>query len=113
MRTTNKIVIATLETHILDNFAPENYDSESNSDTLTNLREQIDSMRYDNQTIYQTALNYVEGGSLLISYTDQRKFLDNLDINPTRKQYSDDRVFKLYCHLCARTMANLYTRGIK
>ena len=114
LRTTNKSVKTALTAHVLANFLPINYGSDpETTDALGNLREQIDSMRHGGRTIYQTALDYVDGGSLEVYYDDQRKFLQMIleQTDEEASKYSDDKVFKLYCHLIARTMANLYAEG--
>lgn len=114
LRTTNKTVKTALVAHVLANFLPINYGSDpETTDALGNLREQIDAMQYGNRSIYQTALDYVEGGSLLIYYGDCRKFLQEIleQTDEEAARFSDDKVWRLYCHLIARTMANLYTGG--
>ena len=114
MRTTNKLVIEKLQNHVLDNFTPENYGG--GVDIMQNLIDQIDLMRKNNMdsiynNLYKTALDYVEGGSLLVYYYDVQKFLK--DLLHSDREYSDDKAWKLYCHLCARTIANLYSKGVK
>lgn len=114
LRTTNKTVKTALTAHVLANFLPVNYGSDpETTDALGNLRGQIDAMRYGNRSIYQTALDYVEGGSMLVYYDDQREFLQMIleQTDEESSKYSDDKVFRLYCHLIARTIANLYTEG--
>lgn len=113
LRTTNKVVKQRLVAHVLDNFWPKNYGAGTVG--LQNLKDQLDSMRYNNRSIYQTALDYVEGGSYLVYYYDQRAFLQKLleETDAEAAQYSDDKVFRLYCHLIARTMANLYEDRVK
>jgi len=114
LRTTTKPVIEGLVTHVLENFKPENYDPTSGKTAMENLREQISHMIYGNKSVYQAALDYVEGGSLLVYYYDQRKFLAELleETEAEADRYDDDKVFKLYCHLCARTISQLYGRGL-
>lgn len=114
LRTTNKTVKTALTAHVLENFLPENYSSDSETtDALGNLREQIDAMRHEGRSVYRTTLDYVEGGSLLVYYGDCRDFLQMI-LEQTAEEsarYSDEKVWRLYCHLIARTMANLYTEG--
>lgn len=113
LRTTNKLVIEKLREHILENFQPENYGNDQPA--LQNLRDQIHAMAYGGRSIYQIGLDYVEGGSLLVYYTSQREFLRRL-LDETQEEadrYSDDKVFKLYCHLVAREIAKLYEMGAK
>ena len=108
LRTTNKQVKLELTSHVLEPFWPKNYGAGTVG--LQNLVDQIDYMQHHNRSIYQTSLDYVEGGSLIISYYDQREFLKNLlqETEEEANRFDDDKVFKLYCHLCARTIANLY-----
>lgn len=110
LRTTNKQVVDYLKDHVLENFAIDNgYD---NPDRVANLRHQIDSMRYNNRSIYQTALDYVEGGGYLVYYYDvQKQLKDWLEHSNGDPEYSDEKAWRLYCHLIARTMAQLYERG--
>ena len=117
LRTTNKTVDQTLRIQVLEYFAETaGYERDNGNPTATPISclvSQIDYMRYGNRSIYQTALDWVEGGSALVYYDEQREFLRNL-LNQTESealQFSDDKVFKLYCHLIARTMAKLYTEG--
>jgi hypothetical protein len=108
LRTTNKQVKLDLIAHVMDNFWPKNYGGGTVG--LQNLVEQIDAMRHNDRSTYQTALDYVEGGSLLIYYGDARDFLRKL-LQETKEEadrFSDDKVWHLYCHLCARTIANCY-----
>ena len=51
-----------------------------------------------------------KGGSYMIYYDDQRKFLDELKINPKGKKFSDDRVAQTYNSLIGRESAKLYDR---
>jgi hypothetical protein len=111
LRTTNRKVIEKLNNHVLEEFK----EHDTSKGAIDNLISQIDYMRYNNRSVYQTALDYVEGGSLLIYYGEQREFLaELLDETPVEAmQYSDDKVFKLYCHLVARTISKLYEMGTK
>lgn len=121
MRTTAKPVIEALRIHILEYFAePAEYENEHNPrynnsgdviqwTPIEELVKQIDYMRYNERTVYQTALDWVEGGSALIYHGDVNEFLDSLDINTTGKVYDDDKSWRLYCHLVAREMAKLYS----
>lgn len=114
LRTTNKTVKTALTAHVLANFLPINYGSDpETTDALGNLREQIDAMQHSGRSIYQTALDWVEGGSALIYYGDARDFLKLIleQTDEEAQRFSDDKVWHLYCHLIARTMANLYTEG--
>lgn len=118
LRTNNKAVIQKLRIHVLENFAEAAGYARDNGEPkaipLTELVKQIDYMRYGNRSIYATALDWVEGGSALVYYREQRDFLgDLLEATEFEREhkYSDNQVFKTYCHLVARTMAQLYSEG--
>ena len=114
LRTTSKLVTDALKAHVLANFLPINYGSDPDTTSaLDNLREQIDAMQYGGRSVYQTALDYVEGGSFIVYYGDCREFLKLIleQSDEEAQRYSDDKVWRQYCHLIARTMANLYTKG--
>lgn len=114
LRTTNKTVKTALVGHVMANFLPINYGSDpETTDALGNLREQIDAMRHEGRSVYQTALDYVEGGSLLVYYGDCRDFLQMIleQTDEEAARFSDEKVWRLYCHLIARTISNLYTEG--
>ena len=107
MRTTAKPVIEALQAHILEQFNSYHYESNGTMTELDNLKAQIKAMRYGERTTYQTALDWVEGGGALIYHTDVKEFLNNLGINPTHQEYSDDKSWRLYCHLVAREITKL------
>lgn len=117
LRTTNKEVIQQLKIDVLEYFAETaGYERDNGNETATPLSclvSQIDYMRYGNRSIYSTALDWVEGGSALIYYDEQRDYLKELlqETESEAQRFSDTQVFKKYCHLVARTMANLYTEG--
>jgi hypothetical protein len=107
LRTNSKLVQDRLKEHVLENFEPESY---GGGETLQNLKDQLNSMQYAQRSIYQTAIDYVEGGSYLVYYGDVRNFLYKLleESGEYHKKYSDEQVWRLYCHLIARTMTDLY-----
>lgn len=114
LRTTNKLVTEGLRIHILESFAEtaeyERDHGNVNATPLSCLQHQIDSMRYGNRSVHATALDYVEGGSLLVYYGEAREFLkDLLQETALEAGRDDEKVWKLYCYLVAREMSNLYT----
>lgn len=118
LRTNNKSVIEQLRIHVLENFAETaSYERDNGNSTATPLSclvEQIDYMRLPGESTYKTGLHYVNGGSMLVYYREQRDFLGELlQQNEFEREhkYSDDQVFKTYCHLVARTIAQLYAEG--
>ncbi len=113
LRTSNKTVKTALTANVLANFLPINYGGGESA--IQNLVEQVDAMRYGDRSIYQTAIDYVEGGSFLVYYGDCRDYLKALldETEEEATRFSDDKVWHLYCHLMARTMANLYEARIQ
>lgn len=114
LRTNSKLFKQRIQEYVLEHFSPENYDSES-TDQLTNLRGQLDSMQHDNRTPYQLALDYMQGGGMLVYFGDARDFLQKM-LEQTDEQaakYDNETVWRKYCHTMAREMANLYTKGDK
>lgn len=111
LRTTNKLVINRLKSHILDNFAPEYYGGGDSA--IENLKHQIKSMQYAGRSLYATGIDYAEGGGLLVYTQDVRDFLEMiLEETPQEAdRYDDNKVWRLYCHLVARTIANICTEG--
>lgn len=110
LRTNNKQVKFDLDAHVLENFWPKNYGGGTVG--LQNLVDQIDAMRHNDRTIYQTAIDYVEGGSYLVYYYDVKDFLQKLlkETDEERARYSDEKAWHLYCHLVARHISQLYDR---
>lgn len=114
INTDSKLFRQRLRAHILEHFSPENYDS-TTSDPLANLRGQLDSMRYNNKSTDQLALEYMEGGGMLVYFGDARDFLQKM-LEQTDEQaakYDNDTVWVTYCHTMAREMAHLYNEGDK
>lgn len=117
LRTSNKSVIQQLRIDVLENFAESaGYERDNGNPTATPLSclvSQIDYMRYGNRSIYATALDYVEGGSFLVYYTECREYLKELlqESDAEADRFTDDQVWRKYCHLMARTMSQLYSEG--
>ena len=117
LRTTNKKVDQALRIHVLENFAEAaEYERDNDNPKATPMSclvSQIDYMRYNDRSIYQTALDWVEGGSALIYYGEQRDFLRDIleETEEEANRFTDNQVFKKYCHLVARTMSKLYTEA--
>jgi hypothetical protein len=110
LRTTTKQVKAKLNAHILSYFDQDYYGSDNPSATpIDNLREQVKALNYL-PTAYAAGVYMAEGGTFLIYYREQRDFLgDLLEENEFEREhkYSDDQVFKTYCHLIGRQIAEL------
>lgn len=98
MKSYSKIVRQKIKNHIL-----EHYDERG----IAGIAEDMETVKYNNMGDNDAAKHIVEGGNFLISYYDQRAFIDSLDINDTHKEYSDDQVFKKYVALLAREIVNL------
>lgn len=57
----------------------------------------------DYHAVNDKAEALVEGGNFLISYHDQRNFLDSLQLNNNSgREFTDDQVFKMYITLLSR-----------
>lgn len=66
---------------------------------------------FDNlPTTWHRGEEMAKQGFYSIYYDDQRKFLDDLKINPSNKKFSDDKVFKTYTSLIGRESAKLYDK---
>lgn len=106
MRTTAKSVVDKIQEHVLDGFEEwESYDDcESPLDALTS---QLEYMRNDNETDYQTAKRLVEGGQFLIYHYQVQEFLNGLGINPDGKEYDTQDSWELYVHLLSREICKL------
>ena len=104
MRTTTKAVINKLQAHILEKFGVEFY---GDNYEVTNLANQINSMRINDESDQKTAKGLVEGGTFLCYYQDVVDFLKELDINDKDKEYSDQQGWDLYIHLLSREICKL------
>jgi len=66
---------------------------------------------FDNlPTTWHRGEEMAKQGFYSVYYDDQRKFLDDLKINPSNKKFSDDKVFKTYTSLIGRESAKLYDK---
>lgn len=96
-----KEVSENIQAHIL-----EHYDSPQD------FIEQMDV--FDNMpTKWHAGQEMAKQGFYDIYYEDQRKFLNDLKINPNGKEFSDDKVFQTYTSLIGRESAKLYDRLMK
>lgn len=65
-------------------------------------------------TDYQAGAYMVQGGSFLCYYSDVKDFLNSLGINPTNKEYTDEKSWELYKHLVAINIERLCNgKGVK
>ena len=93
-----KEVSENIQAHILDHY-----------DSPEDFIEQMDA--YDwKPTNWHRGEALAEDGFYEVYYDDQRKFLDDLKINPKGKDFDDDRVFQTYKSLIGRESAKLYDR---
>lgn len=76
--------------------------------TKKELKEQLDYMSYGNKSIYDLALEMVQGGYFLIYQEDVKDFLNSLGINPSNKEYEEIKSWKLYCRLVAHNCDKIY-----
>jgi predicted RecB family endonuclease len=96
MKSNCKIVNDKIKQHIMEYVEDYEYGIET-------LIENLNAVKFGDVTDnYKAMVKLVEGGEFLISYCDQRDFLNSLGINPDNKEYSDDKVWDLYKHLIAR-----------
>lgn len=78
---------------------------------IKNMYESVGDLIADVDAVggYNHASKLVEGGNFLISYYDQRIFLDNLQLNNnSKREFSDDDVFKMYVLLVTRGIQRIY-----
>ncbi len=60
------------------------------------------------------ASSLVTGGNFLISYFDQREFLNKLNLNNNSgREFSDDEVFKMYVLLVSRAIEDIVHNGTR
>ena len=96
-----KEVSENIQAHILDYY-----------DSPQDFIEQMDV--FDNMpTKWHAGQEMAKQGFYDIYYEDQRKFLNDLKINPNGKEFSDDKVFQTYTSLIGRESAKLYDRIMK
>ncbi len=101
-----KEVSDNIQAHILDYYSSD-FTGEDIPATEAFVN-QMDYMRAPN--MWKAGEEIASGGSYLIYTDDMRKFLDDLKINPSGKEFSDDRVFETYKSLVGRESAKLYDR---
>lgn len=105
MRTNSKLVKAMIRDHVLSHFGTDHgWDTNNRVD---NLRDQVMHMTYANHGIQAAAIDLVEGGTYCFYYVDCERFLNDLGINPTHKQYSDTQIWRTYVHLLSREIVEL------
>lgn len=95
--TTNcKAVKEAVRAHILEYYTPNELKAE-----VEGIKNNA-SAAYPYYTNYAAVRHMVEGGCFLVYYTDVVNFLNNLGINPENKQFPEEKLWGLYCHLIAR-----------
>jgi hypothetical protein len=104
MKSTTTTVKKDINTHILSYFTQDMGWTSDNA--LANLKEQLNSFDYM-PTDYAKGVYMAEGGTFLVYTIDMEDFLNGLGINPEHKEYSEQQVFKQYCHLIGRQVAEL------
>lgn len=93
-----KEVSENIQAHIL-----EHYDSPQD------FIDQMDNVTWQS-TNWRRGQQLAEDGFYEIYYEDQRKFLDDLKINPKGKELADDKVAQMYNSLIGRESERLYER---
>lgn len=95
MNTNCKQVREAMKSHVISFFEADN------ENAIAALCDQAKSMIYRNlPTLYKVGVHMAEGGSFLIYHQEVKDYLNSLGINPSGKEYSDDKSRALYCHLC-------------
>lgn len=90
MRTNCKEVQDKIKEHILEYY------------TVEELRDNADALKYGGVCTYYHAIkNMAQNGDFLIYYTEVSDFLNGLGINPTGKEYDNEKSWELYKHLVA------------
>lgn len=89
MRTNTKIVKELIKKHILEYTTPEE------------LKANIKSVNYNDNTDHNNIIKLVEGGLFLIYNDDISEFLISLNINEKGKKFNENDSFNLYKHLIA------------
>jgi hypothetical protein len=85
-------------------------------ENIDDLRRELDNLNDGRiiRSIYQAGAYMVQGGCFLIYYGDVKDFLNGLGINPTNKEYTDEKSWELYKHLIAINAERLYNgKGVK
>jgi hypothetical protein len=73
-----------------------------------------DDLVADYNAVNGNAKKLVEGGNFLISYYDQRNFLDGLHLNNNSgREFSDQEVFNMYVLLISRAIEDIVQNGVK
>lgn len=103
--TNTKAVREAMKAHVISFFEADNEDPKAV------LIDQAKSMiRRDHPTTYHTGRHMAEGGSFLIYNSEIVDFLNGLGINPTGKEFDDNKSFALYCHLCCLAVERICKR---
>ena len=107
MKSNSKEVRQKIYNHIKDTFQDLEYEG---CDTLKEkIIKQIDYMKYDRETIYNTCYRLAEEGTFLVSNYDIREFVNSLDLNnKSNKQFNDDDTCKMYFNLLANELWKIY-----
>jgi hypothetical protein len=68
----------------------------------------------DYNAVDRDARKLVEGGNFLISYYDQREWLESLHLNNNSgREFTDDEVFKMYVLLVSRAIESIVNNGVR
>ena len=112
MKSNSKEVRQKIYNHIEETF--EDLEYEGCNTLKEKIVNQIDYMKFDREAIFNTCYRLAENGTFLISNYDIIEFINSLDLNNnSNKVFDDMQAFKMYCHLLARELENIYYKGIK
>lgn len=100
MRTNCKQVSMMIQKHINEYY------------TVEELKEQVSVFTYL-PTTYHAIIEMVQGGCFLIYYEEVKDFLNSLGINPSNKEYDDQKSWDLYKHLIAREGVKMIGKDVK
>ena len=82
-------------------------------ENLQDMKNDTKSFDYLNTDDYHKIEKLVEGGCFLCYHNDVKNFLDSLGINPSGKEYTNEKSWTLYTHLIALNGSGLIAKLTK
>ena len=82
-------------------------------ENLEDMRHDADAFEYLNTNDYHKIKKLVEGGCFLCYHNDVKNFLNTLGINPSGKEYTNEKSWTLYTHLIALNGSELIAKLTK
>ena len=110
----SKVVTKQVQSDILDYFDKDNYRCNNIKSNLQALKSQIDSMNYNQDTIYNIGKKLVEGGTFLVSYYEVNEYLKDLELIKSidTNTGQDIKNWNRYIHLLAVNIEKLYNKEV-